>query len=223
MSLSASGLNPPGRSQGKEVVLGRLLNISILVSVLLPVSVFGQAKEDYKPVNQGDWAVVLVKGLGLDAGREMTGIEDYIGLLTEKGIAPESGWEDAGSLTYEDLAVTVKIALEFLGTEGSPDNLDAFRGMLQRGFGISLDLLQLDLPPEPISRRMSGQIISSLIQMEGAVPETIIQRVRRARAAPQAAAAPSIISQLAEALNLQGAGAIDYWAVFSQPVSPILP
>ena len=71
----------------------RTMLLTVICFSILPISVFGKTEFKYEKINQGNWAVVLVRGMNLDVNRELVKIEDFTTVLTEKGIAPKDGWK----------------------------------------------------------------------------------------------------------------------------------
>jgi len=224
-------------------------NILVVFFLLLfgPLTVLGQSEFRYEKIEQGDWAVVLVRGLNLDENRELVKIEDFTKLLTENGIAPKDGWQVDQNLTYQDFAGTIGVALIYLNSKDSKKkaaDFNKFLSFLDNKIGLNIAQLLASLQKNESLRNLNEGISNYLAQKESAeLSENISQSTAnseasgntkiKARFSSQARLAKkvevttitTIIYNLSIALNIKDEGPdnSDYWNVFSKPASPIKP
>ena len=213
---------------------------AVVCFVFLPVLVFGQNDFSYKEVNQGDWAVVLVRGLNLDENRELVKVEDFTELLKQNGIAPKDGWKANQKLTYQDFAGTIGLALIHLNSKDSKKKSADFNNLLsflENKIGLDLSQLQASLQKNESLKNLNEGISSYLAQKQepgssetnqelpaNRTPSSITQS-RAAQSSNPTLAADALIEDLADALYIrdQGIDEPGYWEAFSEPASNILP
>ena len=212
----------------------------IMCFVLLPVLAFSQNEFNYKEVNQGDWAVVLVRGLNLDENRELVKVEDFTELLKQNGITPKDGWQANQKLTYQDFAGTIGLALIHLNSKDSKKKSADFNNLLsflENKIGLNLSQLQASLQKNESLKNLNEGISNYLAQKQEPGSSETNQELPANRASsgniqsraaqnsnPALADAGALIQDLAAALAVRDAGpSPGYWKAFSEPASPILP
>jgi len=213
---------------------------SAIFLIFLPVLLLGKNEFDYSKVHQGDWAVVLVRGLNLDENRELVNIEDFTKLLSENNITPKNGWQVGNYLDYQDVAGTIGLALIHLNSNGSKKktaDFSKFLSFLENKIGISINQLQVALSKNENLAELNKGIDQYLSEKEAESPsenpQSQTSNVQASSETRQGSsnnsnptlATASVVSSLAEALTIYNAGPTnpDYWEVFSEPASPILP
>lgn len=218
-------------------------NILVVFFLLLfgPLTVLGQSEFRYEKIEQGDWAVVLVRGLNLDENRELVKIEDFTKLLAENGIAPKDGWQVDQKLTYQDFAGTIGVALIYLNSKDSQKkatDFNKFLSFLDDNIGLNIAQLLAGLQKNESLRNLNEGISNYLAQKEEATlsdnnsQPAAGSEARGSTSNPRLAHGPyityitTIIGDLEDALTVYGDGTPthpSYWDVFSKPASPIIP
>lgn len=193
--------------------------VFLLIVVAFPVRLCNA--DEYQRINQGDWAVALVRGLRLDLGRQPNKIDDFTILLSGVGIKPKEGWQADYALSFEDYAGTINQALQYLNSHKSEEYsvYDEFLGFLENKVGIRmttlLDGLKNDLELElrtPISEYLKNKAAEE--ENAGVVTDKKAQMVN------------SNIKEfdLWDALFIgESIKSDNYWKIFNRPSSPILP
>jgi hypothetical protein len=214
------------------------LFMAVTLCLVLTVMALAKTENKYKAINQGDWAVVLVRSLALDKGRELVKIEDFTALLTEKAIAPRNGWRVKEKLAFEDYVGTISEALLFVNSQRQKDKIkdfNAFLSFLETKIGISVAQLLANLSKTENLRNLSEGIESYLAQknsdLQAANPISGTNNSepaakRKADTSPNRTyLASALITSLADALEikLHHSDTPDYWNIFSKPASPIMP
>ena len=217
----------------------RLL-FALICFLLFPISVFGANEFNYAEINQGDWAVVLVRGLNLDENRELVKVEDFTTLLAENGIAPKDGWQVKQKLTYQDFAGTIGLALIHLNGKDSQKkatDFNKFLSFLDNKIGLNIAQLLASLQKSENLRNLNEGISNYLAQKDEATlsdnntQPAASSEARGSTSNPRLSGGPyitfitTIIEDLEDALNVYIGGPTQpsYWDVFSKPASPILP
>ena len=220
-------------------------NILVVFFLFLfgPLTVLGQSEFRYEKIEQGDWAVVLVRGLNLDENRELVKIEDFTKLLTENRIAPKDGWQVDQNLTYQDFAGTIGVALIYLNSKDSKKkaaDFNKFLSFLDDKIGLNIAQLLTGLQRNENLRNLNEGISNYLAQKESAAqtdnnPQSAASsEARGSTSNPRLANdndlyityITTIIGDLEDALTVYGDGTPtnpSYWDVFSKPASPIIP
>lgn len=213
----------------------------VICFLFLPVSLFGEDEFNYAEINQGDWAVVLVRGLNLDENRELVKVEDFTILLGENRIVPKNGWQVNQKLTYQDFAGTIGLALIYLNSRDSEKkaaDFNRFLSFLDNKIRLNIAQLLTNLQKNENLKNLNEGISNYLAQKESAALSESISQSTASSAklksgfSSQARLATggvttitTIIYDLWDALDIKddGPGNSDYWNVFSKPASPIIP
>lgn len=220
-----------------------LLFVSLLA---LGLSVTLRAADfNYQVVSQGDWAVLLVRALNLDAGQELNSYQDFTTLLSANKVAPKDGWQVEKKLTYAAYVGTIGLALiqyNKKDTKANNAGLNSFLSFLDEKIGISVDQLKIALASVPglgelnsgidqyLATRTTGQQNVSGNQTNPTGNTGTVEKIKGGVTSNVSLAAASIAS-LADAMALITANPTtppadptdNYWDVFSRPASPILP
>ena len=215
-------------------------SLALLTAMLFTVSGFVRGAEDfqYAKVNQGDWAVLMVRALNLDAGKELLKYEDFTNLLTSKNIAPREGWKPDQKLTYESFAGTLGLALLHLNKDGKKQGAEfnKFLGFLQTKMRIDIAQLLSIIPAGESYLNLREGIAGYLAENGGGETASEVNPQGTAAAANSPASKANdrissnpilaaVISDMSQVLTILDAGPSDpdYWSIFAEPASPILP
>ena len=214
--------------------------LSAIFLMFLPLLLFGKNEFDYSKIRQGDWAVVLVRGLNLDENRELVKLDDFTALLNENGIAPKDGWQANQKLTYQDFAGTIGLTLIYLNSadsEKKTGKFNNFLSFLDNKIGLNVAQLQTILQRNENLKNLSEGISNYLAQKRqpgssdtnqeppaNSAPSGNTQSQAARSSNPTLASAAALIEDLADALATRDTGLPgNYWKVFSEPASPVLP
>ena len=214
--------------------------LSAIFLMFLPLLLFGKNEFDYSKIRQGDWAVVLVRGLNLDENRELVKLDDFTALLNENGIAPKDGWQANQKLTYQDFAGTIGLTLIYLNSadsEKKTGKFNNFLSFLDNKIGLNVAQLQTILQRNENLKNLSEGISNYLAQKQEPGSSDTDQELpadrapsgntesQAARSSNPTLATAALINDLADALALRDADPLTtgYWKAFSEPASPVLP
>jgi hypothetical protein len=215
---------------------------TILVSLLLvlPASLMSADGYKYQKINQGDWAVVLVRGLNLDKNKPLDKVEDFTKLLDALKIAPQAGWKTDRTVAESDYLGTLGKALIYLNTQKGAkkqEDFNRFFAFLEDRVGLDLSQLLAILPKSAGLQNLTDGLANYVASKEGATENNAQPGAGNAGTgvktkstgtgtpATSLAAVSSPIASLAAALAVfqTGTSDPDYWNIFSKPASPILP
>ncbi|MCD6459726.1 FecR domain-containing protein [bacterium] len=119
----------------RKTFLAKALSLIIITMVLiLPLNtLFAQAMAD-RPVTQGEFAVYLVRALGLEAQLQLGAhTRDYVQLLEEQGINPPGGFEMNKPLNKKDMAF---IMVKATGIENRVINKMSEKSLVKKGKAV---------------------------------------------------------------------------------------
>ena len=194
-----------------------MAGVLLMLIVALPVRPC-IADNEYQIINQGDWAVALVRGLGLDHERQTNKIEDFTMLLTGVGIGPKEGWQADYTLSFEDLAGTINQALLYLKSRKSNEIYSDYRdflGFLENNAGVCMTALLHGLKNNQESDLRT--FIADYLKSEAADEES-------GKLNPNGNNNNIKELDLLDALFIRESRKPDnYWKIFNRPSSPILP
>ncbi len=189
-------------------------------------------------INQGDWAVILVRSLNLDQGRELNAVADFTALLAERHIAPAQGWQPDRPLSLDEYVETISSALRFLCSRRQQgqdaEALDRFLSFLEAQVGIDVKELHQALPSEGLLGELNRdleQYVKNEKERQARERSAAALSRNLDRQGPGGSSAPLLAATGGSVVNsLVGALVVkfnpqhpDYWSIFSNPASPITP
>ncbi|MCE5272951.1 hypothetical protein LLH00_16865 [bacterium] len=217
---------------------------TILVTLLfvLPASLMSADGVKYQKITQGDWAVVLVRGLNLDANKPLEKVQDFTKLLEKVQIVPQDGWKIDRMITESDYLGTLGKALIYLNSQKvdkKQAEFDRFFAFLEDKVGLDLSQLLALLPRNGNLQNLTDGLANYISSKTGAsgsdtrpgaestASGTKSKITGGGNSGPGLAAVSSPVASLAAALTAYAPGPgpsnPDYWNIFSKPASPILP